>query len=227
MGAALGFDVYGTLIDTDGVRQRLAELVGDLAEVFAARWGEKQLEYCFRRGLMQDYADVSQCRRQALDYCCEVMAQPLTAAERESLMAVYQSLPAFDEVPDALAQLVAQGHRLFAVSNSPAESVSALLNASAIADYFQGVVSAEELRSYAPNPAVYGNFMRRAGGARRQCWLISSHAFDIIGAAGAGLHTAWLQRDAAAVFDPWGIEPTVTVSALDGLVASFLENDFE
>lgn len=227
MSLVLGFDVYGTLVDTDSVRQRLAELMGDLAGVFAARWGEKQLEYSFRRGLMQNYADFSLCRRQALDYCCELMAQPLTEAERESLMAVYQSLPAFDEVPEVLAQLAAQGHRLFAFSNDSAAAVAALLERAGIAEYFEEVVSAEEQRSFKPNPAVYSYFVRRAAAQGRQCWLISGNAFDVIGAASAGLQTAWVQRSSDTVFDPWGIEPTVTLLALDQLPAALIESQFK
>ncbi len=227
MSLVLGFDVYGTLVDTGSVRQRLAELMGDLAGVFAARWGEKQLEYSFRRGLMQNYADFSLCRRQALDYCCELMAQPLTEAERESLMAVYQSLPAFDEVSEVLAQLAAQGHRLFAFSNGSAAAVAALLERAGIAEYFEEVVSAEEQRSFKPNPAVYSYFVRRAAAQGRQCWLISGNAFDVIGAASAGLQTAWVQRSSDTVFDPWGIEPTVTLLALDQLPAALIESQFK
>ena len=87
MSKILGFDVYGTLVNTAAIETPLRELMGDLAGVFAARWREKQLEYSFRRGLMQHYADFSVCTRQALDYCCEAMAQPLSREQRSALIA--------------------------------------------------------------------------------------------------------------------------------------------
>ena len=53
MAITLAFDVYGTLIDTHGVVSELNNLVQDKAEAFSHKWREKQLEYSFRRGLMQ------------------------------------------------------------------------------------------------------------------------------------------------------------------------------
>ena len=43
---------------------------------------------------------------------------------------------------------------------------------------------------------------------------MSGNAFDILGAASAGWRTAWVRCDARAVFGPWGVEPTVTVTRL-------------
>ncbi|SIO31858.1 HAD-IA family hydrolase [Halodesulfovibrio marinisediminis] len=48
-------------------------------------------------------------------------------------------------------------------------------------------------------------------------WLISSNPFDVIGAKVAGLQAAWIRRSASSVFDPWGIEPTITVENLNEL----------
>lgn len=41
--ATLAFDVYGTLIDTDGVVDRLREWIGSQAETFSQTWRSKQL----------------------------------------------------------------------------------------------------------------------------------------------------------------------------------------
>ena len=53
--ATIAFDVYGTLIDTDGVVSQLREWVGSGAEKFSKTWRSKQLEYSFRRGHMRCY----------------------------------------------------------------------------------------------------------------------------------------------------------------------------
>lgn len=55
MTITLAFDVYGTLIDTNGVVEVLHNIVGDKAGDFSRSWREKQLEYSFRRGLMKKY----------------------------------------------------------------------------------------------------------------------------------------------------------------------------
>ncbi len=53
MSVTLAADVYGTLIDTQGVVSTLKEMVGSKAEKFSCTWREKQLEYSFRRELTQ------------------------------------------------------------------------------------------------------------------------------------------------------------------------------
>jgi len=63
----LAFDVYGTLIDTNGVVEKLTEYLGELAPSFANTWRDKQLEYSFRRGLIQNYEHFGVCTQQALD----------------------------------------------------------------------------------------------------------------------------------------------------------------
>jgi FMN phosphatase YigB (HAD superfamily) len=67
----LGFDVYGTLVDPSGMAKHLAHDLGVEAANFADFWREKQLEYSFRRGLMQNYADFSICTSDALDFTCQ------------------------------------------------------------------------------------------------------------------------------------------------------------
>ncbi len=51
MRQTLAFDVYGTLIDTQGIAATLKGWMGERATVLARAWREKQLEYTFRRGL--------------------------------------------------------------------------------------------------------------------------------------------------------------------------------
>ena len=58
--------------------------------------------------------------------------------------------------------------------------------------------------------------MREAGDSN-DAWLISGNPFDVIGAISAGMKSVWVKRSGRAVFDPWGIEPTVTVDTLSEL----------
>jgi 2-haloacid dehalogenase len=76
------------------------------------------------------------------------------------------------------------------------------------------VVSVDEIKSFKPNPGVYCHFLRRAGVTGADAWLISSNPFDVIGALSAGMRAAWLKRSPEAIFDPWGIEPTLTIDTL-------------
>lgn len=103
---------------------------------------------------------------------------------------------------------------MFAFSNGTADAVEALLKNAGIREYFIDVVSVDEMKSYKPNPAVYNHFLRRAGALGANAWLISSNPFDVIGAISSGMRAAWVKRSPDALFDPWGIEPTLTVNTL-------------
>ena len=217
MATTVAFDVYGTLIDTSGVISALEKIVGGQAAALSDLWRQKQLEYSFRRGLMQNYRDFSVCTRQALDYACEFLGVDISDADKQSLMEGYKVLPAYADVEEGLARLKGSGLRLFAFSNGRAEDVRGLLANAGIEGYFEGVVSVDDLRSFKPNPAVYAHFLRQAGARGSDSWLVSGNPFDVIGAMSAGLRGAWVKRSAGAVFDPWEIEPTVTVGDLGEL----------
>ncbi len=213
----LAFDIYGTLIDTQAVKTSLTGMIDASADTFSSLWREKQLEYSFRRGLMQSYQDFSVCTRDALEYCCKQLGEDLSSEQKQQLLQEYQTLSAFPDVEPCLKQLQQGDYRMFAFSNGAADAVTGLLQHAGIEQYFEGVVSVDEIKSLKPNPAVYAHFLRRSGATGAQSWLVSSNPFDVIGAVSAGMSAAWVRRSPQAVFDPWGIEPTITVTRLTEL----------
>jgi 2-haloacid dehalogenase len=217
MRATLGFDVYGTLIDTAGISAALAAHVGEWAGPFAAQWRTKQLEYAFRHGLMERYRDFAVCTRQALDYCCLEFHAPIPEAGRQALMERYRSLPAFPDAQPGLARFREAGFRLFAFSMGRRADVDALLAHAGIDGYFSGVVSLEAAQCYKPSPAAYAYFVAEAQTVAADAWLVSGNPFDVVGAIGAGLGGAWVKRSLNAVFDPWDIAPTVIAEDLSQL----------
>ncbi|MDX2493510.1 MAG: haloacid dehalogenase type II [Desulfuromusa sp.] len=214
MATTLAFDVYGTLISTHGVLTVLEELVGDQAKAFSNTWREKQLEYSFRKGLMQNYETFAVCTSQALDYTCAYYRTDLSDKQKNELMVIYSILPAFADVKKGLAQLKAAGFRLYAFSNGTVDALEVLLNNAGIQELFLGIVSVDDIKTFKPSPAVYSHFLRQSKATGSSTWLISSNPFDVIGSISAGMKSAWVQRSPEAIFDPWGIEPTVTVQSL-------------
>jgi len=217
MPVTIAFDVYGTLIDTNGVVEKLSEYIGELAPAFANTWREKQLEYSFRRGLMRNYQHFGICTQHALDYTCLFHEVDLNKTQKDSLLAIYKTLPAFDDVVDSLMDLSKSDHQLYAFSNGNKEAVEGLLVAANIRQYFQGVVSVDSLQTFKPNPDVYEHFLNETNATRDKAWLISSNPFDVLGALSYGMHAAWVKRSEKALFDPWGIEPTITINSLSEL----------
>ncbi|HBP6530131.1 haloacid dehalogenase type II [Pseudomonas aeruginosa] len=223
MKNVVAFDIYGTLIDTQAVLARLSELVGDKASLISGTWRQKQLEYSFRRGLMGDYCDFSVCTRQALLYACNAHKVEITEAQAEQAMQAYAVLDAFADVPAALSVLQEKGIRQFAFSNGSRADVERLLESAGIRQYFEAVVSVEAVRSFKPAPAVYTHLLHRCGVTAEGLCLVSSNPFDVLGAAHAGLCTAWLRRDPENLFDPWDRAPDLTIENVGELATRLPE----
>jgi 2-haloacid dehalogenase len=223
MAITLAFDVYGTLIDTHGVIAALKKHVGDKASEFSRTWREKQLEYSFRRGLMRSYENFAVCTSNALEYTAAYFDVPLDRKDKEELMSTYLVLPAFDDVTEGLARAQKSGFRMFAFSNGARQAVEKLLTQARIRDNFIDVVSVDEIKSYKPNPDVYRHFLQRAGSSGNDSWLVSSNPFDVIGAVSSGMKSAWVRRSPEALFDPWGIKPTLTVNSLLNLAEQIVQ----
>lgn len=218
MATTLAFDVYGTMIDTNGVALALRHMVGDRASAFAEKWRDKQLEYSFRKGLMQNYEPFSICTRQALEFTNEYFRSELSEEQKAELLDVYKTLPAFKDVKPGLAALKEAGVRLFAFSNGTVDAQQMLLEQAGIREYFIDLISVDDLKTFKPNPGAYAHFLRRADVGGEEAWLISSNPFDVIGAISAGMKSAWVKRSETAVFDPWGISPTAQIDNIGQLV---------
>jgi 2-haloacid dehalogenase len=217
MKTTIAFDIYGTLIDTQGISQKLFDIIGDKATEFAHRWREKQLEYSFRRGLMRRYVNFATCTAQALDYTDWLFRTNISISDKQALMDAYKILPAFADVTQSLILAEKVGFRLFAFSNGSESDVEQLLQGAGIRSYFEGVISVDSLQTFKPNPDAYQYFLDTTNSHPDNSWLVSSNPFDIIGAISAGMKAAWLQRRPEALFDPWEITPTLALKNLSQL----------
>ena len=217
MKYTLAFDVYGTLINTSGVFNSLEKMIGNNAKPLMETWRNKQLEYSYRRGLMQKFVDFSVCTKDALEYSCSLFKINLTAAQKTALLNEYKVLPSFSDVKEGLEKLRADGHKLYAFSNGSATAVSNLLINAKIIDLFDGVVSVEDVQVFKPSPLVYKHFNEKTTSSKSDSWLISSNPFDVIGATAYGMKSAWLQRSNEQVFDPWEYKPTTIINTITQL----------
>ena len=209
------FDVYGTLADTAGIAAALSRYMDSpMAQTFAQKWREKQLEYTFRRALMRRYADFGICTRESLDFVCDAMHLNLDDAAKESVIAEYAQLPLFADAREALESLKKSGARMFAFSNGTEKAVRTILQNADALHFFEDVISVDAIKTFKPDPAVYAHFIARSGAEKTRCWLISGNAFDVLGAINCGWNAAWVQRNDSAAWDAWKIPPTKIIADL-------------
>lgn len=216
MRTTIAFDVYGTLVDPLGMADHLKLILGDQAGPFAELWRSKQLEYSFRRALMRAYQPFSVCTWDALLYTENTFGVTFSEGSRAMLMDRYRNLPRFGDAASGLQLLKRNGHFLVAFSNGEAAAQRQILGNAQLLSFFDDIISADEVRTFKPDPAIYSYLLQRVGRTGENTWLVSSNPFDVIGAKAAGLRAAWVRRN-LIVFDPWGKEPDAVLSSLDQL----------
>ena len=217
----IAFDIYGTLINPYGIGQVLQEILGAKAPAFNQLWRDKQLEYSFRQAAMQEFHHFTHCTKMALEYSDAVLQTQLSEANKKRLLEAYRQLPAYPQVPRVLQRLKDQGLEIVAFSNGAHRDLIALFEQAELVKYFDQVISVDEVRTFKPAPAVYHLLIQKAKANQDQVWLVSSNAFDIIGARAVGLKTAWVRPDPAAILDPFGYQSTAIIKELSELIALF------
>ena len=219
--AAIGFDVYGTLVDPLAMSGALASIAGERAGEMAAIWRTKQLEYTFRRTLMDAYENFDTCTLEALRYAAETSAVRLSGGDEERLLDAYLDLEPYPDVVPGIQRLKGAGHGLVAFSNGVEATLRELLGRAGVLDHLDGIVSVDSIRTFKPHPAVYHHLAASLESSPDETWLVSTNYWDVIGARQAGIHAAWLKRDPQAVPDPWGIEPDMIVDTVEEFASAF------
>lgn len=130
-------------------------------------------------------------------------------------------LTAQTELPAAhgpLLRELAGRYRLGLVSNfDHGPTARAILARDAIDTCFEAVVISDDVGRRKPHPAVFAAALERLGAAPAQALYVGdTHADDVVGALGAGLDVAWINRHGADVPEP---PPTFVIETLAGLHA--------
>jgi 2-haloacid dehalogenase len=194
------FDAYGTLFDVDAAARQAAAEPGaawaDRWPALSADWRRKQLEYTWLRGLSGRHTDFRTVTAEALDWSLarHGMADP---ALHDRLMALYDRLPAFPEVPAALARLAAGGWRLAILSNGTPAMLASAVAGAGLAGRFAAVLSVEEVSVFKPAPQVYALVAARLGVAPAATVFVSSNGWDAWSASAYGMRAVWVNRAGA------------------------------
>ena len=208
---ALVFDAYGTLFDPFSVRALAEELFPGQGAALSQLWRAKQLEYSWLRTLMGRYDNFWKLTEDALVFSCRSLQISCRDEQRQKLMQIYLSLPAFPEVKPALEQLAPLP--LSILSNGTPEMLAAVVAANGMAHFFANLFTVDSLQIYKPRPEVYQHAVDNLGLPRESIGFVSSNFWDIAGASNFGFQTCWLNRT-SAVPDELGITPTTVIANL-------------
>lgn len=219
MPDALCFDAFGTLYDTESPATRLrahADAPAGVVDDVVALWREKQLQYSYLVALMDAYQPFDEVTLAAMDYALDYYGLDLEGEQRAAVASAYEELDPFPDTVSALQRLDETDIELAVLSNGAPHSLEALADRAGITEYFSALISADEVRTFKPDPGVYENAADRLERPIDDCWLVSSNAWDAAGAASAGMGVAWVNRNGDPA-ERVGGDATLVVDSLAAL----------
>jgi len=187
------FDAYGTLFDFNSAAERCRDVLGAKADELSALWRTKQLQYTWLRGLMAKHKNFWEVTGDALDFSMETLALD-DADLRKRLMDCYMNIEAFSEVHGVLKKLKEAGIKTAILSNGTPRMLQGAVEATGTADFFDALISVEEVGVYKPHPSVYDLPGKHLGVAPGQISFQSSNAWDAVAAGTFGMNVVWINR---------------------------------
>jgi 2-haloacid dehalogenase len=171
------------------------------------------------------YKDFSTVTRLSLGNALQDAGVSLSADLTEQLLHAYDSLSVFPDVPPLICALEASPHITVTIfsNGTPAQLETSIHQTTGLrGTVFASSphVSVNPMKRFKPAPEVYWHLLNRLEVTLDEAdrvVLVSGNPFDIVGAAGAGLKTAWVDREGKGWRDGLGA-PDKVVRSLEEIV---------
>ena len=132
-----------------------------------------------------------------------------TTSEEARPPARLRRLPPHPDAAPALDRLRATGLTLAALTNSPLDVARDQLAHAELADRFDAILSADEVKALKPRPEPYHMVARTFETEPHDVRVVAAHAWDISGALAAGCAAAFVSRP-GKVLSPLGGHPDIS-----------------
>lgn len=190
------FDAYGTLFDVHSAAARLRDVIGPKADRLSEIWRLKQLEYTWIRAASGLDGSFRAMTEQGLDYAIAATGG-VAPGLREKLLAAYDTLAAFPEVPGMLAGLKSAGAATAILSNGDPDMLASAVSSAGLDGRFDAVISVAQAGVFKPAMRVYALVTDRFRCAPEAVSFQSSNRWDIAAAKAFGFRTVWINRAGA------------------------------
>ncbi len=192
------FDQYGTVVDMQGGLTAIAApflkakgWTGN-PNSFVTWWRRTHFENSMIDALLhREHTPYREIGHRAVAFVMDRAGIAYTPEDVRWLVSEIEKLPAFPEVPEALARL-RTSYRLVVLSNGDPDMLETARGYHGVA--FDRIISVAEAGSFKPHVATYRKAAELAEVALDEVLFVANHAFDCVGAKAAGMHTAFIDR---------------------------------
>jgi 2-haloacid dehalogenase len=191
------FDSMGTLFELTPLHERLGRPATEA-------WFERTLHSAATLTVVGAFVPFSELAAATLATTC---AQLELDVDRDDVLAQLRQLP---PAPDARAALERCEHA-YVLTNGGREAGEQLLERAGLDGLVKRVFGVDEVEAYKPDPRPYRHVLDAVGG---EATLVATHAWDVVGAARAGMRAVWVDRSEQAWPFPGEVAPHATAPGL-------------
>jgi 2-haloacid dehalogenase len=213
---AVAFDAF-PIFDPRPVFGLAETLFPGKGTALSETWRTRQFEYQWLRALSGHYADFWNTTEDALVFAAKLLRLELSPPKRAQLMQAYLKLPTWPDVPAALRALQAARLRLAFLSNMTATMLEAGITHAGLTGVFEHVLSADQIRTYKPDPRTYQLAIDALHLKREEILFVAFAGWDAAGAKAFGYPTFWVNR-LHLPGEELGVAPDATGRDLSDLV---------
>ena len=148
------FDVNETLLDLTPVKESVGKALGGRPEL-APLWFTTLLQYSLVTTVADHYLDFGEVGAACLRMVAKNHGIDLSEDAATKALAPMRSLPPHPDVIPALGRLRDAEFRLFTLTNSPKAALAEQMTNAGLTDYFESLLSVEDVGKYKPHADVY------------------------------------------------------------------------
>ena len=186
------FDMYGTLLDLDALRETVEQYT-PMAEAFCAEWRKRQLQLTNVANANSRYLNFDRITLMALHELAPRFRLRLTAADQKRLVDAWAALPAFPDVLSSFEIVRERWMPVVVLTNGVGSTARNALEHAGVLDRVDTILSADEVKVFKPSPAVYA-LVLRTGIKPENVLFLSANDWDASGARQAGFRSIWVNR---------------------------------
>jgi len=214
----VALDMIGTTFSLERLGRELTER-GAPADALPLLFAQTLRDY-FASSYAGSYVPLRDALRSSLHRL--FISRGITLGDDE-IDAVLGALTELDPTPgagEALRLLDEAGVKVIALTNGGTSLMEALLDRAGFTHLVERIVSCDDLGISKPHAAVYGAAREVSDG---ELWMVASHAWDIMGAAQAGLRTAWISA-LEKEYPPIWPAPDVVASGMEQAARAIIDH---
>ena len=206
MRPVLFFDVNESLLDLKVLEPYFKTHFGD--KIVVSEWFEQVIQTAMLSVILGWSRNFAEVGRSALGMVVDRHELSLTEDALVDIVGGMKKLPPHDDVVPGLTILKSAGFRMVALTNSPVVVAEEQLKFAGLMDFFETVISVEEVKTLKPDAKVYVYATQKMNVEPSNSYLIAAHAWDVAGAMAIGCKGALIKRSGIAT-NPIAPAPTI------------------